>query len=269
MCTIGIRRFGDEDYILFKNKDFGRRVYEDRIVVDEDLFGVVGLSTFAEADSSQDLLSGISVGANSAGLLCCDSNVRGSHDQSNYDELVEIALRTGKGVEAAVAAIRTAVSERPYLWGNLIMIDGTASAAIEVRDQTVAVTSLSDPAVRSNHHLKLSAPGGGDTTGSTKNRLAAGQRRVESATALEDVFALQSAHDDGATGICSHEGNQTVYAYVLRRHAGRTSLYVTRGHPCEGRTRVELAVPIGAAWSPQEAAAFRATYPSKWVSVEG
>ncbi len=44
MCTIGVRRFGDDEYVLFKNKDFARNHFEDRLVVERGLFGVVGLS---------------------------------------------------------------------------------------------------------------------------------------------------------------------------------------------------------------------------------
>ena len=31
MCTIGTLRIGDE-YLLFKNKDFGREIFEDQVV---------------------------------------------------------------------------------------------------------------------------------------------------------------------------------------------------------------------------------------------
>lgn len=267
MCTIGIHRLGDDDYLLFKNKDFGRSVFDDRLILDADVFGVAGLSTWAGSDPAQDVFSGISVGANSAGLLCCDANVQGAADQANYDELVEIALRAGKGVEEAVTAVRRAVSERPYLWGNLIMIDGVTAAAVEVRDQSVVATPLSGPVARSNHHLILNVPEDRDASGTTESRLASAQRRVESATTLDDILSLQSAHDDGKTGICSHQGHQTVYAYVLHRTGDTTNLYVTQGHPCEAPQRVELSVPFGRGWSEAPAREFRAAYPSTQSTV--
>ena len=39
MCTTGVLRLGDDDYVLFKNKDFGRTHFDDRIVLERD--GVV------------------------------------------------------------------------------------------------------------------------------------------------------------------------------------------------------------------------------------
>ena len=267
MCTIGIHRLDEDDYVLFKNKDFGRTAFEDRIILEWGLFGVAGVSTWAGSDPALDVFSGISVGANAAGLLCCDANVQGATGQANYDELVEIALRASEGVGGAIAAIRTAVASRPYLWGNLIMIDGVGEAAVEVRDQEVAVKRLSGPTARSNHHLTLGTPGEADASGTTQSRLECAQRRVESATTVDDIFALQRAHDDGTTGICSHQGHQTVYSYVLRRRGGATTLHVTKGHPCEAG-RVDLTVPIGDRWSPSAAAEFLAAYPSNEVTIE-
>ncbi len=52
-----------------------------------------------------------------------------------------MALRSGGGVGEGVAAIRAAVSTRPYLWSNLIMIDHYGAAAVEVRDRTIVVTA--------------------------------------------------------------------------------------------------------------------------------
>jgi hypothetical protein len=265
MCTIGVKRLGDDDYILFKNKDFGRAASNDRISLGPDVFGVVGVSTWDGSDPDLDVFSGISLGANATGLLCCDANVQGASDQSNYDELVEVALRAGEGVDGAIAAVRAAVAQRPYLWGNLIMIDALGAATVEVRDQTVAVTSLSGPAARSNHHLELGA-GDDPPGGSTVARLKVAQRRLESAVALADIHELQRSHDQGITGICSHEIHQTVYAYVLRRRGDETALYVTKGHPCEVG-RVELIVPLGRRWSDEAATRFRERYPSDQAMV--
>ena len=40
MCTTGVLRLGPNDYLLFKNKDFGRGHFDDRVVLDRDVFGV-------------------------------------------------------------------------------------------------------------------------------------------------------------------------------------------------------------------------------------
>lgn len=262
MCTTGVLRLDPDDYILFKNKDFGRSHFDDRIVVEPEVFGVEGITTWAESDPARDRFSGFSIGANASGLLCCDSNVRTLPDHANYDDLVEIALRRGTDVSSAVEAVRAAVARRPYLWGNLIMIDPSASAAVEVRGSEVEVTPLTGPAARCNHHVVLGPHPGNDDTVTTEPRLASAQRRVNAVSSLEDVFALQASHDDGETGICNHALHQTVYSYLLRHRAGRTTLYVSQGRPCAGPKRHELLLPLGDLWSPEAETEFRATYPS-------
>ena len=106
MCTTGVLRIGDGDYLLFKNKDFGRTHFDDRLVTDPDVFGVRGVITWAGTDPDLDEFSGFSIGANQHGLLCCDSNVRTLDGHANYDELTEIALRQGRDVDSAVAAVQ-------------------------------------------------------------------------------------------------------------------------------------------------------------------
>ena len=76
MCTIGVLRFGDGDYGLFKNKDFARSLFDDQVTLEPSVFGVSGLATWAGSDPSLDEFSGFSIGASSHGLLCCDANVR-------------------------------------------------------------------------------------------------------------------------------------------------------------------------------------------------
>ena len=262
MCTTGVLRIGDGDYLLFKNKDFGRAHFDDRLVTEPDVFGVRGVSTWAGTDPDLDQFSGFSIGANEHGLLCCDSNVRTLDGHANYDELTEIALRHGRGVDSAVAAVREAVESRPYLWANLIMIDATVAAAVEVRGDHAEVTPLAGPTARSNHHIALKPHPADDDTVTTGKRLASAQRRLEQAAEIDDVFALQRSHDDGDTGVCNHEGYQTVYSYVLRHRTGSTTLHVSQGHPCSEPERAELDVPVGDGWSTAAAARFRAGYPS-------
>ncbi len=267
MCTTGVLRLGDDDYVLFKNKDFGRTHFDDRIVVERSVFGVEGITTWAGSDPELDRFSGFSIGANEHGLLCCDSNVQTLEDHANYDDLVEIALREGSDVPSAVAAVRRAVATRPYLWGNLIMIDGDRQAAVEVRSSTVAVIELAGPTARTNHHTELGAHPADDDTTTTEKRLVSAQRYVTAARSLEDVFALQATHDDGGTGICNHALHQTVYSYVLRRTGGATVLFVSQGHPCQDPPRFTLQLPLGNRWSTEAAAAFRSAYPSARAAV--
>ena len=262
MCTTGVLRIGKGDYLLFKNKDFGRTHFDDRLVTEPDVFGVRGVSTWAGTDPDLDEFSGFSIGANEHGLLCCDSNVRTLDGHANYDELTEIALREGRDVDSAVAAVREAVESKPYLWANLIMIDEAGAAAVEVRGDRVEATALTGPTARSNHHVVLKPHPDDDDTVTTQKRLSSAQRRLDEAGGMDDVLALQRSHDDGNTGICNHRGYRTVYSYVLRREGDTTALHVAQGQPCTEPELVELIVPLGARWSADAASDFRSSYPS-------
>ena len=265
MCTIGVARLGDDEYILFKNKDFPRPSFDDRIVVEAGLFGVEGVATLAETNPDQDRFSGISLGANARGLLCADANVAGARGFSNYDDLVEIALRAGGGMMEGVAAIQAAAAERTYLWANIIMIDSVSACALEIGDNGVSVSMLDGPTVRSNHHVSRGGPVDGVGSPTSEDRLRAAQIHIASVRRLEDILDLQMAHDEGFTGICSHADSQTVYSYALHRRGSATSLYVTRGHPCQAKEPIELALSLGVEWSQEAAAQARGNYPSTRV----
>ena len=269
MCTTGFLRLGPDDFLLFKNKDFGRTSFDDRIVLERDVFGVEGIVTWAGTDPALDRFSGFSIGANSAGLLVCDSNVRTLPDHANYDDLVEIALREGTDVVSGVDAVQRAVAACPYLWGNLVLIDGDTQAAVEVRSHRTAVLPLTRATARANHHTELGVHPHNDDTVTTEQRMASAQRRLDRAESPEDVFALLSSHDQGETGVCNHALYTTVYSYVLRHTAGTTTLLVKRGRPCEDGPRVELELPLGPAWSPEAVQTFMAAYPSHRVLVPG
>ena len=265
MCTTGFLRLGPDDYLLFKNKDFGRTSFDDRLVLESDVFGVEGITTWLGTDPALDQFSGFSIGANSSGLLACDSNVRTLPDHANYDDLVEIALREGADVESGIAAVESAVAARPYLWGNLVLIDRQAQAAVEVRSRRTAVLRPSRATARANHHTKLGIHPDNDDTATTQARLSSAQLRLDGAESLEDVLSLLESHDQGDTGVCNHAAYTTVYSYVLRHTAGVTTLLVSRGQPCEQPPRVRLPLPLGPDWSPESADRFMAAYPSNRV----
>ena len=269
MCTTGVLRLGPGDYLLFKNKDFGRADFDDRIVLEREVFGVEGIVTWAGTDPDADVFSGFSIGANSSGLLVCDSNVRTLPDHANYDDLVEIALREGGDVVSAVDAVQRAVAARPYLWGNLVLIDGEIQAAVEVRSHRTAVLPLSHATARANHHTELGIHPRNDDTVTTEDRMASAQRRLDRAGSIDDVFVLLGSHDQGDTGVCNHALYTTVYSYVLCHRAGATTLLVKKGRPCEGSPRMSLALPLGRDWSPAAVNAFIAAYPSDRVLVPG
>lgn len=263
MCTAGVIRLGQNDYLLFKNKDFGRPRFNDRLVIERDIFGVAGVSTWADNDPDVDEFSGISVGANSSGVLACDTNVSASNGHSNYDELVEVALRQGTDVATAVNAVRSAVENRPYMWGNLMLIDSEQQVAIEVRSNEVAVETLSGPAARANHHLALGDASHHDDTSTSLQRLVAAEKYIATATTIDDVLALLRSHDEGETGVCNHSARETVYSYVLRRVDGKTTLLVSQGKPCTVSRYDVLDLPIGATWSAEAVVRFRTAYPSE------
>ena len=269
MCTTGFLRLGPDDYVLFKNKDFGRAGFEDRIVLERDVFGVEGVTTWAGDDPALDRFSGFSIGANSSGLLVCDSNVRTLDGHANYDDLVEIALRRGVDAASGAAAVQEAAAARPYLWGNLLLIDGRDQAAVEVRGRRTAVLRPTGPTARTNHHVEMGVHPADDDTVTTQDRLASAQRRLDRAGSMEDVFALLRSHDQGDTGVCNHALYTTVYSYMLRRTAGVTTLFVSRGRPCGEQPRIELELPLHPAWSPETADAFLSAYPSERAPVPG
>lgn len=262
MCTTGALRT-QTGYLLFKNKDFGRACFDDLLVIEEDVFGIAGVETWAGTDPDLDRFSGFSLGANRHGLLCCDSNVR-TVPGLNYDRLTEIALRQGADVRSGVAAVERAMSREPYVWGNLVMIDQTELATVEVRGQQLKATFHgADRMTRSNHHVELGATPQDDDTVTTGPRLRSAANRIGEARELSDIFELQESHDDGDSGICNHTSYDTVYSYVFERRHDSTTLHVTRGKPCENPHRLALRLPFGSEWSPAAVTALLDDYPTE------
>lgn len=261
MCTTGALRT-DTGYLLFKNKDFGRPNFEDLLVIEEDVFGIAGVETWAGTDPSQDRFSGFSLGANRHGLLVCDSNVR-TVPGLNYDRLTEIALREGTDVASAVGAVKKAISRDRYVWGNLVLIDRSRLATVEIRGQKLRATiHRADRIARSNHHVELGATPDDDDTVTTDPRLRSATARMQKATRLSDIFRLQESHDHGDSGICNHTSYDTVYAYVFEHREDATHLHVTKGKPCQNPHRRELRLPFGREWNPAAVAALIDAYPS-------
>ena len=264
MCTTGVRRFSDGSYVLFKNKDFGRTHLDDRLWLDHDLFGVLGMTTWEGDDPSLDVHSGFSVGANRHGLLCCDSNVATLDHHVNYDVITEIALREGTDVATAVAAVRAACQRSPVSWANLVLIDAHSAAGVEIRGTTAHVVPFEGPTARSNHHVELGPHDRGQNSETSSDRLASAQRRVDAARDLDHVFELLSSHDGDGSGVCNHRDLTTVYSYVLHVHHGVCNLHVTQGQPCRnGRT--ELTIPFGDRFDQQSAATFLREYPTHHI----
>jgi hypothetical protein len=263
MCTTGVFRFADGGYALFKNKDFGRNHLDDRIWLDAAVFGVLGMTTWAGDDATNDEYSGFSIGANEYGVFCCDSNVVTLDGHVNYDVMTEVALREGTDVASAVEAVRAACAAAPTSWGNLLLIDADAAASVEIRGREVAIVPLDGPTARSNHHVVLGHHELQEDQATTDLRLASAQRRIATAEGLPDVYDLLASHDDGSTGVCNHLSSlTTVYSYVLSCQGGRTALDVVQGLPCSGAERVHLDIPFGTGSDPDAVEHVLQTYPS-------
>lgn len=262
MCTTGVLRLTDGSYALFKNKDFGRSHLDDQVWLDAEVFGVCGMTTWAGDDPALDEYSGFSIGANAHGLLCCDSNVVTLDGLVNYDVMTEVALREGADVVSAAEAVQVACAASPVSWGNIVMIDATGAASIEIRGADVAIVPLEAATARSNHHVVLGHHELQEDHATTVLRLDAAQRRIETAATLTDVFDLQASHDDGDTGICNHTSLTTVYSYVLQRTVAGTTLHVLQGRPCSGAERVSIEIPFGDRFAPDAFERFMRVYPT-------
>ncbi len=262
MCTIGALRLSDREYLVFKNKDFARPSYNDAVAITPRWFGPRGLETFAENADGADVHSGLSIGANRNGLLCCDSHVKGGGAKGpNYDLLVESALHRAVDLASALEIIQNRVSRTPGWWGNLILADAGRLAAVEVRGRETRIEYGEDRVVRTNHQPLFHERASPDGIVCSAPRFAAARARLSRAKSLDDVLSLLSSHDDGDAGVCNHGPTfTTVYSYVLHRRDDETFLYVSRGAPCRNARR-KLKAPIGEAWSENAAAQFIREYP--------
>ena len=263
MCTIGAVIFGPDDYLIFKNKDFARTTYDDRLLVDRDLFGAFGLESFEATLETRERISGLSVGANTAGLLVCDAHVSFEPEGGrNYDRLVEQALREGRDLSTALAAIEGSLSAAPHWAGNLILCDGREVAAVEVRGQELRTSRSGDRIVRTNHQtlFQRNAPASPSSLG----RRSSAEERFAAAGSPDEIMEMLASHDQGRSGICNHRDHlRTIYSYLLHCRGGETRLSIVQGSPCCAKSYQHLSVPLGAGWSTETAAAFVGAYPTR------
>jgi len=262
MCTTGVLRLADGSHALLKNKDFGRSHLDDQIVLDQTVFGVRGMTTWAGTDPSLDQFSGFSIGVNQHGLLCCDSNVVTLDGLENYDVMTEVALRQGRDVSSAVEAVVYACQHCETSWGNLLMIDAVRAVSLEIRGRVVQVVELTTATARTNHHVVLGFDPSQEDQVTSELRLDSAQSRLDSASSLNDIFALQKSHDHGATGVCNHALHTTVYAYVLICKGKEVVLHVKQGQPCQSDSYHAISVPLGDHFSESAASMFLDQYPT-------
>ena len=262
MCTTGMIRLSTGGYALFKNKDFGRSHFDDRVVLERDVFGVSGTTSWAGEDPSLDQFSGFSVGANSSGLLCCDSNVVTLDEHVNYDIMVEVALRQGTDVASAIEAVKEAVAKKPTSWGNMVLIDANSAASIEIRGTQAVAVSLTGANARTNHHVNLGEHDLQEDKITTIPRFDSATKRLREVKSVDDIFALLRSHDNGDTGVCNHALHHTVYSYVLVRENNETTLHVVQGQPCKNTNVIVKTIPFASAFDANSANSFISEYPT-------
>ncbi|WP_419905925.1 hypothetical protein [Kiloniella sp.] len=249
MCTIGAIHISEDEHFLFKNKDFSRPEYTDRIKRTDHLWGAEGLETFSADPNEEDIYSGLSIGANKHGLFVADSHVQiTGTSASNYDILVETALELGQDIETALTALRIRITENPSWWGNLVLADASGTAAIEVRDSQLQVIRNPSRILRTNHqHLHGPNDGLENNNSNSYGRFDWGSGRLDNINRINDIKAMLASHDADTThgtqtGICNHTYSQTVCSYILHYQKGTTTLYSLQGQPCRkvGYTEQEL-----------------------------
>ncbi|WP_020593206.1 carcinine hydrolase/isopenicillin-N N-acyltransferase family protein [Kiloniella laminariae] len=240
MCTIGAIRFSTTEYLLFKNKDFSRSHYDDKILHDQHLWGAAGLETFSEDPSVTDIHSGLSVGANKFGLFVADAHVQNTgSENSNYDILVEVALNEGRDISSAVIAMEKYVARKPSWWGNIVLADSNGLAVAEVRHNQLRTVTGKESVIRTNHQHLHGAENGleNNQSNSLGRYLWAGQR-LSAAKNLQDIKTMLASHDGTTTagresGICNHSYSQTINSYIIHAKAGEISLHSLVGPPCQ------------------------------------
>ncbi len=270
MCTIGALRIDDDEYLLFKNKDFSLPTFSDRLSLSADVFGPLGLETFAERGAVESVFSGLSLGANRHGLFACVNHVKMDDDRHrNYDCLVEAALCAAKNVQEAIATLQCEVAAQPYWWGNLILADAHQLAAVEVRQQEIRVEYAANQIFRTNHQPMFGEAASPDNLPCSARRFASAQARLGVVPSVDGVKAMLASHDDGGTGVCNHGVPlTTVYSYILQFKASAMTLHVANGTPCSSPWH-EMVLPLGALWDEKSAGEFRAKYPNSMVPRHG
>lgn len=262
MCTIGAIILSEDEYLLFKNKDFARPKFNDRIVSNKDWFGPQGLETFDQDPATPNVYSGLSIGANRHGLLACVTHVRVTEpEKANYDILVELALSEARDVDGAKQVIADYLANQACWWGNVVLTDGKKVAAVEVREQEFRVEENQNRIVRTNHQPMFGEAESSFGVECSAKRFFSADLRAGIIESTEEVVEMLAAHDNGRTGICNHRPELgTVYSYVLNVNPDRTRIWVSQGNPCKS-PRASMRVPLGGSWSPDAAEKFIRRFP--------
>jgi hypothetical protein len=246
MCTTGAKVLAPgKEFVLFKNRDFKRGHFDDRVSITERAFGVLGLETWDGLDPAQDRFSGFSIGCNEH-LACCDSNVKTVERGENYDRLVQAVVENCSTIDEAVRQVRALVEAGSYCWANVLVATPNEVAAVEVRDGQIGVERNPAGLARANHHICLGANADDDDTVTTPVRYDLAANGLRRAQDLTDIFKLLRIHaPEREYGICNHGLYETVYSYVIHWREGKLTFYVYQGHPCEGGAYRAIPITFG------------------------
>ena len=261
-CTIGAKIFDPGGwFVMFKNKDFKRSIFEDDLLLERDIFGIRGTRAWGSPGHEDVAFSGLSLGINGHSLFCADANIKTLARKRNYDDLVEHALRHARSARQ-VAPVLSKEIERGYGWTNIVAADSRDVIAHEV-GRSVKVEAGDGFVTRTNHFLKTpNWEVDYHQNAGTKTRYEDSMDKLRRAEGLDDIFDLLRTHRSKKIGnsICNHGTIHTVYSYVFEWKNGATTLYVSHGNPCNNEyVRIGLSFPITA----EAAQAILEKYPSK------
>jgi len=237
-CTIGAKILSaGNEFLLFKNKDFRKKNFDDRLVIRNGVFAVEGTESWGDRSVDVDVFSGFSIAVNSSGLACCDSNVKMKPSAKNYDNLTQEIVEKCKSVDDAVNVVEKAVHAQPCSWGNIVVATKHEVATFQVADR---VKVFRDPVqtMRTNHHIEEGRrPIVYDGAVGSIKRYEVARRLLEKVKEVDSVFDVLRSHEHGlnAFSICSHGTLTTVYGYVVHVKDNRVVFHVCRGNPCAGK----------------------------------
>jgi len=236
-CTIGAKIISPgNEFLLFKNKDFGRQNFNDQLVIRDGVFAIAGTESWSDKSANSDVFSGFSIAVNSSGLACCDSNVRMKPGAINYDILTKKIAEECSTIDDAVDVVEKAVHAQRCSWGNIVVATKNEVAAFQVTNH-LKVFRHSTQTVRANHHIREGRrPIVYDGAVGTVKRYEVARRLLGKIENIHGVFSLLRSHEYGinSSSICSHGRLNTVYGYVVHIKNNEVSFHVCRGNPCTG-----------------------------------
>lgn len=236
-CTTGAKILSrGSEFLLFKNKDFRRKNFDDRLVIRDEVFAIGGTESWGDKSVGAGVFSGFSIAVNSSGLACCDSNIKMRPGAENYDILTQKIVEKCSTIDDTVNVVEKAVHSQRYSWGNFVVATRDEVAAFQVAD-SFKVFRHSVQTVRTNHHIAQGRrPIIYDEAVGSVERYEVARRLLRKVKDPSGIFDLLRSHEHGLNtlSICSHGRLNTVYGYVVHVKKNRVVFHVCKGNPCIG-----------------------------------